>query len=135
MCVCVCVCVCVCLRPLFGFDSQGIVGILWGLFVNINSSKFYFYCSFILRHYSQMAAKAPPHILLSLASHTCLCSQTQTNNAACGTDALRKEQRGRILHTLSLFFISPKCRFLKDQFDLFKSVAGAFFFSSFSPAL
>lgn len=38
----ICICVCVYLRPLFGLNSQGIVGILWGLFVNINSSKFYF---------------------------------------------------------------------------------------------
>ena len=40
--VCVCLRLCVCLRPLFEFESQGIVGIFRGLFVNINGSKFYF---------------------------------------------------------------------------------------------
>lgn len=58
ICICVHACVCVRLRRLLGFASQGIVGILRGLFVNINSSKFDFIVALFLRHYSQMAAKA-----------------------------------------------------------------------------
>lgn len=132
-CVPVSVCVCACLRSRFAFDSWGVVGISWELFVNIRSHKFYFivalFYGIIPRWLPKLAVFfLPPtalaHISRPFSSRSAMTQvflasvSKQTPDSGLGRAVPANQPESPAL------FIRRQT----VQNELFKMVAGGFFF-------